>query len=308
MAAVSLTPEARRLAISTYSGVYLTGSHVLIPLLLGIMLSKRTLRHPLLVNMCIASILNGIAALLIFYANGYDHPFPRTLCLLQAALMWSSAPMLAATDLMLVWHTWLTVRASIVEQAEDKPKRLRLDPMYLTTMILFPYILLVFFAMAAAATLGAHHEEVTLERRVLYCAVAHGAFSVFVSGVNAAILLLTLCVEVLLGRALWRAMARHQWCLCDTDRDEPFDVCFALRVFWSGIYLLVSCGFAIFAVVKASVIPDIFEGTVAIFVALIFGIRWTVWNALVDLVPWRRRRGVTKEAKTDSDMIMGSSR
>lgn len=101
------------------------------------------------------------------YANGYIHAIPRSLCLVQAALVWAAAPMcgcafrlfLAFSDAELQGHlrgphvglsresqsftkrsadgaaqTWLSVRASIDEEAEHKPKRLVLDPMYQSTV------------------------------------------------------------------------------------------------------------------------------------------------------------------------------
>lgn len=83
----------------------------------------------------------------------------------------------------------------------------------------------------------------------------------FVAGVNAAIVLLTVYVEgkssrtqehmiivlkrwiVLLGLALYRVLSRHNWQLASADRDAPFDLCFALRVFFSGVYILITCGY-----------------------------------------------------------------
>lgn len=200
---------------------------------------------------------------------------------------------------MLVFHTYLTVRASIQEDSEHKPKRLTLDPMYQVTMILFPYLLFVFFIIAGVATVIAEPAEVTLSRRILYCAVGHGGYSMFISGVTAAVTFFTICVDVLLGIALWKVLSKHRWNLLLADHDAPFDVCFALRVFSSGVYLLIACGFAILAIVIPTVVTDIFTSTVSIFIVLMFGTRQAVWRGATARWPWHSiRKGEEPEIST----------
>ncbi|EJD55552.1 hypothetical protein AURDEDRAFT_109836 [Auricularia subglabra TFB-10046 SS5] len=298
-------------AITAYIGLTLAGSHILIPLLLITIVFAPKLRHPLLTNLCISSILTGILGALAFYAGAYDHPISRKLCLVQAAVIRSTNPLVTSAALMLVWHTWLSVRASVAEDKVYKPKRLALDPMYEITMLVFPYVLLLFFAVAGAATVIKEPEAVTLTRRIFYCSTSHGGYSMFAATVTLVIIAGTGIVEVLLGIALWRVLTKSSaTALHLMAADAPFDLSFALRVFASGLYVLASCGFALTALLKRdSIESDVFAATVANFVAVAFGTRREVWRFWIQLpskmlaIIWRSRQQKRGQEKLEDAQV-----
>lgn len=297
-------------AIRAYVGLTLAGSHVLIPLLLVTLIFTPRLRHPLLLNLCLSTIIMGVLGALVFYAGGYEHRISRKLCLVQAAVIRSTIPLVTSAALMLVWHTWLSVRASVEEDKVYKPKRLALDPMYEITMLVFPYVLLLFFAVAGAATVIKAPDAVSLTRRVFYCSTSHGGYSMFAAAVTLVIIVGTAVVEVLLGIALWRVLTKSSaTALHLMAEDAPFDLSFALRVFASGLYVLASCGFALTALLKRnSIESDVFAATISIFVAVAFGTRREVWRFWIELpvemwaIIWRSRQGKRGQEKLgDSD-------
>ncbi|KAJ8523240.1 hypothetical protein ONZ45_g332 [Pleurotus djamor] len=248
---------------------------VLLPILVAtFLLSKRAKRHATLVNVCMVWVLSGIFSLLLFYAGQYDPKTPepnKFLCIAQTSLLYGITPMWSTAVLMLV----LQLRLSFSNYRE------RSRQLWFTVLtVAAPYIILMIFFTATLAISQSRPNEVTRNRRVLYCTLHYTPLYTGMAIVTAIVCFAVTCLEVQLGLILyrnWRAIRSAR-------RASGAEIALLLRVFLFGIYVFIGMVVNVFTVFdRSSVFPDIFAATIGLVVFIIFGTQtdvlhvWCFW-------------------------------
>ncbi|KAG1754867.1 uncharacterized protein EDB91DRAFT_256981 [Suillus paluster] len=120
---MSHPPPDLDLLISAYLFLLITGGHVLLPVIITTaLLHKKLSWHPTLINLCITWVIHSVIHCLYLYAREDMRHRYRTVCLVQAAMVYGTAPMVAVAGLGVVIHTWTTIQHFERTFAEKFPR------------------------------------------------------------------------------------------------------------------------------------------------------------------------------------------
>lgn len=273
--------------LASYLALHVVGSHILLPLLLATFAFSRAKRAAVLVNLCICFILTSVVTCLLFYAGQYKASGPDAKwCIAQASLVYAVAPMDGMAVLCLMFHVWNSVRiAQGGTQYEGTLARIAS-----IVPAIAPYIVFVGFATGGAFVALGNPDAVTLRPDVqFFCTVPDGAYSLSTSIGTAVPLVLSIICAISIGVTLWRGITARK--RDSTVSLSKFDMQFAPRVFFYGIYVFIGLIFTLVSIVRPSPAPDMFSATIPTFIAVLFGSQGDVLDA------WRAlfRRGGTNE-------------
>jgi hypothetical protein len=242
-------------------------SHLGLPLLLlVILLSKTTHRHPTFINMCITWIISGFASCILLYAGKTTGPEPpKMLCLIQASILRGVPPMAAMATLLLVFQMFSVIRSS--SKRENAPVD---GPLRLLAMIAAPYILFLSFSIATAFVGANEPNNISRDRRFFYCSVHSHVITITLSLVSAIILLATFAFEIWIVVVLYKThiSLKRQSPLVSS----PLELGLPIRIVIFGAYVVIGTCLSFFNVgPSTSPVPDLILSTVPSAVVLLFG-------------------------------------
>ncbi|KAG0707484.1 hypothetical protein DFH29DRAFT_627561 [Suillus ampliporus] len=120
---MSHPPPYLKHLISVYLFLLITGGHVLLPVIVTTaLLNKKLSWHPTLINLCITWVFYSVIHCLYLYTGEYTHDRYRTVCMVQAAMIYGAAPMATVAGLGVVIHTWTTIQHFERNFAEKFPR------------------------------------------------------------------------------------------------------------------------------------------------------------------------------------------
>ncbi|KAK7061422.1 hypothetical protein R3P38DRAFT_2829411 [Favolaschia claudopus] len=251
-------------------------SHLGLPILLALILSKRVHRHPTFVNLCIGFIIIGIV-----YAGKTTGPEPSEgLCLFQASMLYGVPAFASLLALMLVLQMFLTVRATVYKQTTQGPQTLRL-----WAMLAAPYVALLISIIATVVIGATDLDKVSRNRRFFYCSVNSNPLSSTITIFAAGFLLATVVLEI------WTLVMLYKNYMVvkkpGNKRQVALELNLPIRVMAFGLYVIVAMSLSLLSVrAPESPIPDLVIASAATFVILIFGSQPDIFRALCF---WRRR-------------------
>lgn len=245
----------------------LVANTILLPILVATFLfSKRVKRLPTLVNLCMTWIFSGIFSLLLFYAGQYKTPEPsnHSLCIAQTSLLYGITPMWSVAVFVMIFHM-----IAIIEGFE-------VGPLIMNLMLASPYIAQSAFSIATLIVSVQHPEDVTRQRRFLYCALNDSLLSntmcVFTAVVCVGITILELRFAIILFRR-WRGLRR-------VGQSAHLDAQLFLRVFVFGIYIFFGMIVNFIDMFDShSLAPDMYAATIGTVLVLVFGTQQDVLQA-----------------------------
>jgi len=224
----------------------------------------------------ISWIISTVSYTLLFWGGALTGPEPPyTLCLIQGILIYSAPTLTAATTLALVIQIWILVRSVV---ASPSSKAGRVNPMFLASLLVFPYLLYVGILVG---TLVVGWQDQGTVRRVgsgMYC-----NFSDIVPGRATTFIMVVIMVpavvfEVLICRALHK-----QWILFKQQPDALSAVLRVVCFTFMGL-LGITLSIVFFFMIHHGSDLNIVISLMPITVVLIFGTQgdllriWMFWK------------------------------
>ncbi|KAJ7283457.1 hypothetical protein C8J57DRAFT_1292619 [Mycena rebaudengoi] len=248
-------------------------SHFGLPILLAIiLLSKKVKRHPTFVNLCVGFIIIGISSSLLLYAGKTTGPEPsKTLCLLQASLIYAVPPFSSLMAFMLVLQMFLAVRATHQKQASQGPHTIRL-----WAMLVIPYV--VFFStVLATAVIGSttNPNRISRNRRFFYCSVDSIHLTNMISIFAALFCFATVVFEVWTLVILYKNFHGR-----GGSTRGSIDLNLPIRVMAFGLYVIGALGLSLLSIWSPqSPVPDLVIASAATVTILIFATQPDILHA-----------------------------
>ncbi|OAX43034.1 hypothetical protein K503DRAFT_242581 [Rhizopogon vinicolor AM-OR11-026] len=186
-------PPNTEYLVPVYLFLLITGGHVLLPIIIATALVHKKLSwHPTLINLCITWVLFSVIHCLYLYAGGdrYDGYGYRTICLVQAAMLYGSSPMAIVAGLCVVIHAWTTIQPC--ERSFDEK-----FPRWLCRFLIIspPYIVFAGFSIGAGILIN-QHQDVANPSNGLFCKIHVEYLTLPVPVFCAVVMILVLCFEV----------------------------------------------------------------------------------------------------------------
>ncbi|EJC98370.1 uncharacterized protein FOMMEDRAFT_171030 [Fomitiporia mediterranea MF3/22] len=269
----------------TYLAVWLffqiAADHVGLPILVATFLFAKTVkRNPTLINMCITWIIAGVSSSLLFYAGKQSGAEPgNALCILQAAMLEGTPPMVSLSAFALIYTVW----ASMTCRSSNRNPRVAMFWTY--TLLIVPYVALFSFALATSIVAIQDLRKVNRARRFFYCSVDNNKLSNTMGIFSSVICLICLIFEFLIAVQIIRAWRAFRNFRNDTPiHRRGFDMQLILRLFIFSGYVLIGLIFNAASVYSIkSAVPDIFAASIGMGVFIIFGTQsdvlraWAFW-------------------------------
>ncbi|EJD53923.1 hypothetical protein AURDEDRAFT_110618 [Auricularia subglabra TFB-10046 SS5] len=262
-------------------------SHFLLPLLCTTLLLARARRNVLLVNVCITWIITGLASCLLLYTgNQTGSEPPKMLCTTQASLLYAVPPMVSTSILGLVFQVW----NNLVWRPGERTRGV-----FLSIIIILPYVVYFSFAAVAAMIASRNPLRVDRERRFFYCSINASTFSTIVALFAALLLVITTVLEAWIGITLYRnrqiIKQADPTALDDKKKISGEDLQFAIRVSIFGGYILIGIALSLLSIVApTSPVPDMVMASMGTAVFLVFGTQPRVWLVWRDVFKSKERQ------------------
>ncbi|KAJ8597629.1 hypothetical protein M405DRAFT_390237 [Rhizopogon salebrosus TDB-379] len=189
---MSLPPPNIEHLIPVYLFLLITGGHVLLPIIIATaLLHKKLSWHPTLINLCITWVLYSVIHCLYLYTGGdiYDDGY-RTVCMVQAAMLYGAAPMAIVAGLGVVIHAWTTIQPFGRNPVEEFPRWVRSF-----LIISPPYFVFAGFSICAGIFIK-EHEDITRPSNGLFCTIYVQYLALPVPVFCAVVMAVLFCFEV----------------------------------------------------------------------------------------------------------------
>ncbi|KAF9036071.1 hypothetical protein BDZ89DRAFT_472269 [Hymenopellis radicata] len=209
-------------------------SHLGLPILLCILFFSRTVqRHPTFVNLCFTFMLGGISSSLLVYAGKTEGLEPsKSLCLLQASLLYGYPLMASLALFALVFQMFMVIRSSF-HGLVDSPSGIRK-----WTILLLPYIAWIVTIIATVWVGATNPDNISRNRRFFYCSVKSEPLTNSINVTSAAVVLITFLLEV------WTVYFFYKYWAALRRKDEKVflltEINLSIRVLAFGMYLVIA--------------------------------------------------------------------
>ncbi|EJD01299.1 uncharacterized protein FOMMEDRAFT_135535 [Fomitiporia mediterranea MF3/22] len=261
-------------------------SHLGLPLLIGtIFLAKNIKRHATFINLCVTWIIVGVSSSLLLYAGHQTGPEPpRTLCLIQASLLYGQPGLTSVSAFALVFQVFYVIRAAFHEK----------DPEYRETLrkwilLVAPYIAFLSFATWTVFVGFANPNLVSRERRFFYCSVKDSSLTNSITAFSLGVLTLTVCLEIWIAYIIfshWRVIRAN-----DLGPRTGVDLNLICRIAAFSLWIFLGMGLSALSIkAPRSPVPDMALATMGTAVVLVFGTQRDILRAWM-CCRWRRKGG-----------------
>ncbi|KAF8907218.1 hypothetical protein CPB85DRAFT_845294 [Mucidula mucida] len=239
-------------------------SHLGLPLLLVIIFcSKKVQRHPTFISLCFTFMIVGISSSLV-YAGKTEGPEPsKTLCLLQASLLYGYPAMASLSAFGLVFQMFMVIRRAFHGQT-DSPSFIRR-----WIILILPYAAWFISILATACIGAANPNSVSRNRRFFYCSVKSDPLTNTITVFAAIVLFITFVLEVWTVYYFYKrwSAVKHN------DSASVFkEINLSIRILAFAVYLIIAMSLSLLSIKSpASPVPDLAIASAATVVILIFG-------------------------------------
>ncbi|KLO20383.1 hypothetical protein SCHPADRAFT_991761 [Schizopora paradoxa] len=277
-------------ATFTFFLFLIIGGHVLLPVLVAASIISRDVhRNPILISWIFAWMVYSVSMCLLLYSGEnllYSQP-PRTLCLAQAAVNYSSVVLCTFGALMFVVNLWLSIRSIALEKAPCYAN----NRIWRCFAIIFPCAIFLIVLLLVLLVGSAHPTEVFREYASFFCSVdlpiirgvqGFAAMALF------AMLVFEVWIAVLLGQ-----MHKRKVYLRKSGGPASYHLC--IRVAFFTVYILLAIAATVCIWTRPTRGPfesftDIILSTVPLAVFLCFGTQRDLVRAYVCGILWVWKR------------------
>lgn len=269
-------------------------SHSALPIMLFLVLSKRVQRHATFANLLACFTVVGISSDILLYAGKYEGPEPsKLLCLFQASLLYGMPFITSLAAFMLVLQMFIVIRASVYGQVyieREHAFRSRL-------MIIIPYVAWLISIVATAAVGAQNPDAVSRDRRFFYCSVKSDPLTNTILVLAAAILLVTISLEVATVVLFYRKWSQVQ----QGSSTKALELNLPIRILSFGVYLAIAFCLSLLSVKSPqSPAPDLIIAFASTVVVVIFGTQKDILRALCFWKPAAESRSETSSINSTS--------
>jgi len=250
-------------------------SHLGLPLLVAtILLARNIRRHATFINMCITWMIVGFSSSLLLYAGFQTGPEPpKSLCVLQAALLYAQPGMTSLSAFGLVFQVFYVVHATFREKDPHQNQALRK-----WTLLVLPYLALAIFASLTVYVGATNTELVSRQRRFFYCSVKSTSLTSSITTFSALVLFVTMILEfwiVHLTYKHWRILRANE-----LNENLGLDLNLIIRIVAFSAWCILGMGLSLLSLkAPESPIPDMALATMGSAVVLVFGTQRDVLRA-----------------------------
>jgi len=271
-----LSAQAPRSLLTAFIALEITGSHVIVPIVIATLAFCKLDRCKYLINLCITGTFSGIVYSLLYYAGQTHSDGITPLCVAQAGLVFSMPPMVSAALLVVTFNLSSDLQ-NITNPKSSSPQSLTRT----TLFILFPYfVFFVFMVPGAIVAMADESQSGISHRHYFYCSVTHGQYSVAAALGAASIM----AVVIYLAVKILVITVKH--CVVLQNRRVGYSnkLSYVVRVLIFTILVVVAYSLAIMELLTGStVVPDMFIAALSVALGLLFASSRDVWMTWIKL-------------------------
>ncbi|KLO16369.1 hypothetical protein SCHPADRAFT_823375, partial [Schizopora paradoxa] len=250
-------------------------SHLGLPLLVAtILLARNIRRHATFINMIVTWMIVGFSSSLLLYAGFQTGPEPpKSLCLLQASLLYAQPGMTSLSAFALVFQVFYVVHATFREKDPHHHQTLRK-----WILLVLPYLALVVFASLTAYVGATNTEMVSRQRRFFYCSVKSTSLTSSITTFSALVLFVTMILELWIVQLTYR----HWRILRSNELNENIglDLNLLIRIVAFSTWCIMGMSLSLLSLkAPESPVPDLALATMGSAVVLVFGTQRDVLHA-----------------------------